>query len=589
MTKLEEQYAVLREKYHFDAPLHAENLTKILRETVKSFVNEHRETAVYCYGIHTKMMMADFMFEMKPVHYIIDNYCTEQPESGFEVIPETAIEEKGIDAVIISSYKYKDALKESLRIHHPRTVVLDIYKVLDQQGIHLRGEYYRYGHPYHHYHRIHELRTSLENMETQESWRSLVQEFLDIKDFRLAGEAARHLAKFTKNKEDQAMAEEIEMLLMAERDAVRQLPKNHVVMICMDGMRRRDVCPEKMPQLSSVVAKKGRMFADAYAYSSSTYESLIPAYSQNTDQRTRYFEKSSVDAAECPFFQEAAREHRSVHFYTDMAEYIESEEIQYQSSFETVTQKIWSFVKDASQEKKGLYYLHILYESHYTFSNPYTRGTFLSEGTAMLFDYLEKLGGELRTDYVRQHDDALRYLDDTVAPFLQELPCRCVLFADHGNLVLSPGTELAAVNRNELTCHEDWMQIPFVICAPEYGAGTDGRLLSLLEINDVVCSLLQGRHFDLPMPDYVKIGRSELYNPDFRFLYQQMGEAQRLLAFEGFVFVSGEKIVVYSDGAVELYDRKDDSEIDDPARIKELLSRVQEEITVCPLEAIRVD
>ena len=204
----------------------------------------------------------------------------------------------------------------------------------------------------------------------------------------------------------------------------------------------------------------------------------------------------------------------------------------------------------------------------------------------MLFDYLEKLGGKLRTDYVRQHDDALRYLDDTMAPFLAALPCRAVLFADHGNLVLPPGTALADVDRNELTCHQDWIEIPFVLFSPEYGAGEHQGVFSLMALNDVVCSLMRKGHCPLSVRDHVKIGRSELYNPDFRFLYEQMGEAHRLLAFEGFVFASGEKLVVYADGAVELYQCSDESCVDDPARVRELLVRVRGEITVCTLDEI---
>lgn len=588
MTKLERQYEKLLETYHFERAISTEQLTRVLREALQRFTEAHARPAIYCYGAHTKMMMADFMFELKSVHYIIDNYCSTQPEGGFEVIPERELSENGIDGVIVSSYKFKEPIKASLRAHHPEVDVLDIYDVLAQHDLPLLGEYYRYGHPYHHYRRIHELREALDASESADTWRALVQEYLTIQDFRLAWQAAGRLVEVSSAEHDQAMADDTRALMEAEQEAIRKLSSDHVVMICMDGMRRADVSAEKMPQLDAVLRRKSRRFTDAYAYSTSTYESLLPVYSQNSDQRTQYFLQNSVAADACPFIQEAIREQRPIHFYTDMADYVAGDAITYAQSFETATQKIWSFVNDASEETRGLYYLHILYESHYTFSNPYTRGKFLSEGTAMLFDYLEKLGGKLRTDYVQQHDDTLRYLDDTMAPFFDALPCRAVLFADHGNLVLPPGTELSNVDRNELTCHEDWIRIPFAVFSPEVGAGEDPRIFSLMNMNDVLLALLKKTAYAAPATAYVKIGRSELYNPDFRFLYQSMGEAHRLLAFEGFVFASGEKLVVYADGAVELYDRGNDRPMADATRAKALLMRVKAEITVCPLEQISV-
>ena len=127
-----------------------------------------------------------------------------------------------------------------------------------------------------------------------------------------------------------------------------------------------------------------------------------------------------------------------------------------------------------------------------------------------------------------------------------------------------------------------------MLFSPENGTGEDGRLFSLMNINDVVCSLLQKQPYKVPHCDHVKIGRSEIYNPDFHFIYQKMGEPHRLLAFEGFLFATGEKLIVYADGAVELYDRKDDSRIEDAMRMQALLKCVQREITVCSLDVICV-
>ena len=151
---------------------------------------------------------------------------------------------------------------------------------------------------------------------------------------------------------------------------------------------------------------------------------------------------------------------------------------------QTAAEKLWDFLLDAVDEQNGLFYIHILYESHFAYPNPYTMEKIVGEGTSILFDYLEKNGGGLQADYEMQQKDALRYLDDTAAPLIERLRCGVVLYADHGNIVFGRETKLRDIEITKYTFHEDLIQVPLAVGYPGIAARTDSRLISIMELNE---------------------------------------------------------------------------------------------------------
>lgn len=103
------------------------------------------------------MLMADFMYDLKNVRYIVDNYASEEKDGGFSVIRDEDLEEKKIDAVILSTFKFRQDVKQSLAVNHPEIPVLDIYDEFEKNGIIMQADYYYSHHPYHHYHSINYL------------------------------------------------------------------------------------------------------------------------------------------------------------------------------------------------------------------------------------------------------------------------------------------------------------------------------------------------------------------------------------------------------------------------------------------------
>ena len=578
-------YNMIFEKYNLENPSNAKQISKIIRKSLQGFLQDKNNPALYCGGGHTKMMMADYIFELKKVRYIVDNYAKTDNDGGYIYIKDNEIREAKIDAIIISTYKFRKEITKKLMEEHSQIPFLDIYEILEENGIHLEADYYYSNHPFQHYHTINSIKRKLAVAEKEgksQLFRQLVTKFLHIKDFGNARVCAREWYDASQKKEVIDLINDIDDLYRLEMKAIQNVSSENVLMLCIDGLRRRDLFCGGMPKLEKSIREQAFSYKNAYSFSTSTYESLIPVYSENSNLKTEYYKQNLIDESCCRFIKEAIDQDRDIFFYTDMDHFVESKKIRYSDTFQTACEKIWNFLVDAVDVEKGLFYIHILYESHYSFSNPYTKEALLSEGTAMLFDYLPVKGGKLRADYVQQHKDALCYLDDIITPFFKDLSCSVLLYSDHGNIILENGTKGEDLKETKLTFDEEWIQIPIVLKAPYIKMGKSEKLVSLMSLNDIVISLLNKESIKDFGREYIKIARSTLYNPDFRYLYEIWDRKKCLQAFEGFSFNHSGKLLIYEDATIELYD-KNDEKIEDADEISNLLNVVFDDITVTKL------
>lgn len=589
-AELKRQYDKLVETYKFERPDDNQIIYQILKSSLSSFVKSCTKVAIYCNGGHTKMLMSDFAFELKGVNCVIDNYVNVSEESGFLVIKDEEMEQYGIDGVIISSYKFRNSIIESLKEKHPFIKYLDIYDEFNKEGIYLRSDYYYYNHPYQHYQCINALQGIVKNpvktYELEQTYFALINRYIYIKDFRSAISYAKKLADIFPGDKYIQLVADLEVIYRAEQEAMARINEDNILMFCFDGLRKQDMNEAYMPKLTKIFQEKAFVFDNAYSFSTSTFESLMPVYSRNDDMRTVCYSRNYITEAKCPFLKEAKRQKRHIYFYTDAEHYVKGDGVTYSGVCQTVTEKIWGFILDAVDEKNGFYYIHETYESHFSFANPYTEGRLVSEGAAMLFDFLPQKGGKLRTDYENQHLDALRYLDDVVSPFFSVARCRMLVFADHGNLILNENCKIDEVKKSKLIYDEEWIRIPYILYSPDMGQGRCKELMSLMSLNDVLLSLLKKKPYNIPQTFYVKIARTELYNPNFRYLYEKMGQERCLLAFEGFIFADGYKLIIYSDGFMELLLAETDEIIQDDKLAWKYFEKVKDNVTVCKLESV---
>lgn len=583
--QLEHVYRMLMDKYGFESSTSCENLNRTIKNLLSEFLHECKTPAIWCYGRHTKMMMADFMFEMKQVKTVIDDKFAGAKESGFSIITEEEIENNRIDAVIISSFIYREEIKAKIRSKYPDIKYLDIYEKLSQRGIDMGCEYYSRSHPYGHYTEINKLRRMLPDAVSQREKESIVEEligeYLAMKDFKTAAACLKEQLNIHASPKFQEMLKDIQSLYRLEIDSINKISENNVVMLCIDGMRRRDILDGLMPQIRKLIEDKMYFYQNAYSVSTSTYESLLPAYSENSDLRTKYYENVSVSEEQCRFAKEAVRQKRNIFFYTDSTKYVDSKNIKVTDNAQTVTEKMWDFILDSLDEWNGLFYIHILFESHFSYPNPYTIEPIIADGSSILFDYLSRNGGALRADYVKQHKDALAYIDDVLYPLLTPLKCSMVLYADHGNILPGKKTPLEDIEAVKYTFGEELIQVPLAVKSDKNGIGSSNALCSIMELNAIIIALLNQKKVELPTRKYIKVQRSQIYNPDFKYLYHKTGNDRGLMAFEAFIFRDGYKLAVYADGESELYNLASDKIIEDEVLKAELMELVKGEITVC--------
>ncbi len=530
---------------------HEQELQFLIPGFLKNFMNGHKNVALYCNGYHTERILGDYVSELKEIKYIIDNNEEKASSTGYCVIPESEIKERNIDGIIISSYRYRDEIRESLLRNYPDVDYLDIYEEGEKRGIKSKEAYYS-NNPYEVYMRINACVRRLEEYKDDVcTARELLVDLLRIKDLRLSLEVSLLIFELTSENEDFQIYSKIKDLKELFWEQARGIAENNVLLFCADGLRSIDFSKDNgLKRVYKEVEKRATIYTNAYAYSTSTYESLLPAFSGRADAG----KESEILSAECRFVKMALEEKRKIYFYCDSYKIVEDARINYTKCSQTITQKIWDFVVDAKDITNGLFYIHELYESHYSFANPYTKDKLVARGTSIFFDYLPQNGGHLLTDYHSQHSDSIRYLDDTLVEFFENIKCTIVFFADHGNIVLKANTNLSELGDTYYTASEECIRIPLAIISSKVSPKIDSTIMSLCDINDIVITLMRNNEYTPGYRKLVKIGRNRIYNPDFHEIYNMAGKEKYLLAFTGTISNKGIKHLYFEDGTEELYD-----------------------------------
>lgn len=585
---LQEEYDALLHKYGFNDNSSGE-VSKIVRTSLIEFTGECKNPAIWCYGTHTQMLMADFMAELKKVKYIVDKNASQYADAGFQFITEDQIETQKVDGVIISTYEFRDNVRREIEERHPGLKYLDIYEELKAAGLAVTWGYYQNG-PHMQYNSIIRLQNDLykcvNDSESQQLYPKIIEKYLQIKDFKTALYYAKEAEARFQSERFSDIAEDIRLLYDHELEAAARVSKESVLMLCLDGLRREDLRNHSMPQTELLLNERALIYDNAYSVSTSTYESIIPAYSENNRLNTEYYKTIEIPEAGCRFINRAKEQGREIYLYTDQEKFFEEKSIHFHTELLTATAKFWAMLKDAANQEKGLYYVHIQHETHFSFSNPYTIGVPVTKGTHIFFDFLKTNGGYYQTDYALQHRDALHYLDDILYPFLERLSCKMVVYADHGNIVPDVRQGLECLPAPYFSNSEQLLRIPFAVISPQVKRGRIHDLFSLMRINEIIISLLDDDEIVHKHVSHIKCQRSEIYNPDLRYIYKKYDKELELLAFETFIFDDGYRFTIYSNGSLKLSTADDEVCIKNIDLLKEKLSYVENEITVCDLKEI---
>lgn len=134
-----------------------------IKSLLMNFTDNCTNPAIWCMGEHTQMMMADFIFELKKVKFIIDNQVKEN-DMGYKIINENDVVENKIDGIIISSYDLREEIKNIIKEKYPQIKYLDIYEKMEEQGIVFESAYYIQNHPYSRYMMLNQLQNEKVNI-----------------------------------------------------------------------------------------------------------------------------------------------------------------------------------------------------------------------------------------------------------------------------------------------------------------------------------------------------------------------------------------------------------------------------------------
>ncbi len=582
---LQEAYESLLQKHNIDIVEGHENISTVMRDSINDFMNAHKRVAIYCYGAHTKALMVDYVYELRNIVCMIDNGNIDAEKQGYVVIKDEEIDSMNIDGIIISSYLYKEEIKQILQTKHQGIDFLDLYDDMYKRGIPMKCEFFKSRTPKQRYYEINQMYQKL-NRDTDVSGvlLDLIKKFIEIKDFRLAALAAGALYESSGDPKYNILREDLENIYQKSLEVLKK-GENAVFLMCVDGLKAKDFCEKgRLQETYSVVKKKATIFTRAYSFSTSTFESLVPVFSEKYDQRADgYVEDTVVPLEECRFAKFAREQGRNIYVYGGGIRYIEDPQIKYIEHPQTITQMLWSFMMDLELDPQGLFYMQPVSESHFTFLSPYyTQNDMEINDTNLFYNYLSTKGDCLNVKYSRQYNVAMKYLDDTLTPVFGAIACKTFLFADHGGYDYEEieSNKLEEIDSNHLTASEELIRIPMVLISPQEG-GENDSLISLTELNDIAISLMRNEKFCYKEKQYIKIGRKDIYNADCKYIFQHIFHCDhRLRAFEGFIFEDGYKLLVFSNGVKELYMTEEDVIIQDEKLTEKYYKMIEKQLTV---------
>lgn len=567
------------------------NLTVRIQNILIDFLKDKKNPAVWCNGGHTRVLFADFVFELKKVKLIIDKN-KEQKSRGYKIILPESIGDYDIDGIIISSFRYRNEIADEIRKEYPDIPFLDIYEELEKQGIVLDNEYFWIDHPLRKYHEISEILVRLKNNDYSDTadLQKLIDKLIGIKDMRLAGTWADKLFDISPNDHNKIQCELLKKIYKEELRLASEISKNNVLMMLCDGMRRRDIINGCAPGLKSWLESETEFFDNAYSVSTSTYESLIPVYSENFDLRTRYYESNTIKEGGCRFINEAKKEKRDIIFVTDGFRYVDDMSIELAGGMRTLSEKIWYFVKIANTTDNGFFYIHELDETHYAFQNPYTEEVYRGEdGETIYLNILNSSNIPLAQrrvsiDFKKWQMDGLKYVDDTLTPFLNCFKFQILFLADHGCYIYSKGEKFMDVLDDNFSYGDEAIEIPFAIKSEKVKCGINHNLISQNQVNNILVALMRNEKYTEPDVEYVKSQRSEIYNPNIKKLMIDSGRSQELNAFERFTFRDGDSLIIYGNHKVKYHGSNASMN-----RVRNMLNAVSDDLTVCSPSEINLD
>lgn len=234
---------------------------------------------------------------------------------------------------------------------------------------------------------------------------------------------------------------------------------------------------------------------------------------------------------------------------------------------------------DANNEKNGLFYIHVLQESHFWYANAYTEAPFVA---GVSTDVINFNNNEIINNLKNQKLDADRYLDNILSVLLDNIKSNFVVYADHG-YIMPDEYKIDNKDNSAYSYHNNLIQIPLIIKqnGNKSMVGDRYELVSLMQLNEILCNLINNRMVMPNEHNYIKVQRTGIYNPKLKKIYREKGRERELMAFELFIFIDGYKLCVYENGEIVFLYK--DKKVENAQLQAEYYNAVANDVTVYKL------
>ncbi len=270
---LRNQYNELNLKLGIEEQKKSEEVNFIIRDELHEFVGSCLNPAIWCFGKHTRMLMADFMNELKKVQFIIDNNLKCE-NSGFRIIDENKVVENNIDGILTKNILSPELLKS-------KEFLENYINLLKQKGIDDET-----------------IVSSLTyNEECTNTLKNNLELFQSVFENITPANLEKFFNKFFSDKELEALFTE-EQDLQGKLLRVSQLyAKDNTILQSLNGELLKDQY-QNIPNYKMQLIAKNSRFQDSILglndYEYSLYNKIAQLVSQKTDRWNR-FEKNIVE------------------------------------------------------------------------------------------------------------------------------------------------------------------------------------------------------------------------------------------------------------------------------------------------------
>lgn len=103
-----------------------------------------KKVAVKGAGLHTKMLLKLMEGYFRPECICRRGSAADDVSFEYPFVDESKLEEYGVDAIVVSSYKWRDDIRREMLNLPRRYEIFDIYDELAKKNIHLRKEFYEH-------------------------------------------------------------------------------------------------------------------------------------------------------------------------------------------------------------------------------------------------------------------------------------------------------------------------------------------------------------------------------------------------------------------------------------------------------------